>query len=142
VSADPIRAWARDVQRFADEWPAAGIGVVDDAITNRLRADTGGDGGFSRGRRMGRATTRIVKATGSAEVVADGSRAVWTILEDGTSSHDVVAPSGGFLRTPYGPRRKVHVSGVPARRTFTAGAEQGLDAAARDAETAWSRIGG
>jgi hypothetical protein len=141
VSADPIRAWARDVQRFADDWPADGIAVVDEAITARLRADTG-DGGFSRGRRMGRATTRITKASGSAEVVADGSRAVWTILEDGTAAHDVVAPSGGFLRTPYGPRRRVHVSGVRARRTFTLGAETGLDAAARDAETRWARIGG
>jgi hypothetical protein len=75
-------------------------------------------------------------------VAADGSRAVWTILEDGTSAHDVVARSGSFLRTPYGPRRRVHVSGVRPRRTFTEGAERGLDVAARDAESAWARIGG
>jgi len=142
AGADTIRGWARDVQRFADDWPAAGAEVVDETITARLRADTGGDGGLSHGRGLGRATTRITKRRGEAEVSADGSMRVWGILEGGTSTHTVKARGGGFLRTPYGPRRTVTVSGVPARRTFTEAAETGLQAAARDAEAQWARIGG
>jgi hypothetical protein len=136
-----IRGWARDVQRFADDWPADGIEVVDQAITDRLRADTG-DGGLSHGRGMGRATTRVTKRAGEAEVAADGSMRVWGIIEGGTSAHTVTAKRGKMLRTPYGPRRSVHVSGIPARHTFTEGADTGLDAAARDAESAWARVGG
>ena len=74
-------------------------------------------------------------------MTADGSRRVWGILEGGTSAHVVNARAGGFLRTPYGPRRRVKVSGAPARHTFTEAADRGLDRAAKDAEAAWSRIG-
>ena len=141
AGADTIRGWARDVQRFADDWPADGITVVDRAIVDRLRADTG-DGGLSHGRNMGRATTRITKGSSEASVAADGSMRVWGILEGGTSPHVVRAARGRMLRTPYGPRAEVRVSGVRARHTFTLGADKGLDDAVRDAEAAWARVGG
>jgi hypothetical protein len=141
AGADTIRGWARDVQRFADDWPAQGIQLVDQAITDRLRADTG-DGSFSHGRNMGRATTRIQKGRTEASVAADGSMRVWGIIEGGTSPHTVTASRGRMLRTPYGPRAQVHVAGVRARHTFTLGADKGLDAAVRDAESQWARVGG
>lgn len=141
AGADTIRGWARDVQRFADDWPAVGITVVDQAVVDRLRADTG-DGSFSHGRNMGRATTRIQKGRSEASVAADGSMRVWGILESGTSAHVVRAARGRMLRTPYGPRAQVRVSGVRARHTFTEGADRGLTGAVRDAETAWARVGG
>jgi hypothetical protein len=141
VGAETIRGWADSVARFADTWPADGAKVVDETIQARLRADTGGDGGLSRGRSMGRATTRIVKGTRSADVVAAGSRRVWGILEGGTSAHTVTAKNGKLLRTPYGPRPAVNVAGVSARHTFTEAADDGLDKASRDAEQAWARVG-
>jgi hypothetical protein len=138
--SDTIRDFGRDVRRFADTWPADGIELVDKAITDRLRADTG-DGGLSHGRNMGRATTRITARKGEATVDADGSRRVWGILQGGTSTHTVTARPGRFLRTPYGPRRQVTVTGVRARRTFTEGADKGLADATKDAESTWSRLG-
>ena len=141
MPANTIRGWADDVRRFADDWPAQGARVVDDAIRRRLIADSG-DGGLSHGRNMGRATTRITVRSGDAEVVADGSRRVWGILEGGTSPHVVRAAPGRMLRTPFGPRPSVRVSGVRARRTFTQGADDGLTRAAQDAESAWTRVGG
>lgn len=140
TGVNDIRGWADDVRRFADDWPADAAELVDDAITQRLRADTG-DGGLSHGRAMGRATTRITRRDGEATVEADGSMRVWGIIEGGTTPHTVTAGPGRLLRTPYGPRSRVRVSGVPARHTFTEGAEKGLSEAAKDAESAWARIG-
>jgi hypothetical protein len=141
AGADDIRGFGRDVRRFADDWPAHGIGVVDDAIEQRLRADSG-DGALSHDRGGGRATTRIVKGSATADVVADGNRGVWGILEGGTRPHTVTAGRGRLLRTPYGPRRSVNVSGVRGKRTFTLGAERGLEDAVRDAEAQWAKVGG
>jgi len=140
AAADTIQGWGRDVRRFADDWPARGAELVDEAILARLRADSG-DGSLSHDRRGGRATTRIIKASGSADVVAAGNRGVWGILEGGTRPHTVTAAKGRTLRTPYGPRREVRVSGVRGRHTFTEGAARGLDLAAKDAEAQWARVG-
>jgi hypothetical protein len=139
VTASEIKGWADDVRRFADDWPADGARIVDEAVRRRLNADTG-DGGLSHGRNMGRATTRINVRGGEAEVVADGSRRVWGILEGGTSPHVVKASRGRMLRTPFGPRPSVRVSGVRPRHTFTEGADDGLARAARDAESAWAKV--
>jgi hypothetical protein len=140
VAASEIRGFADDVRRFVDDWPADAADVVNESIRRRLAADIG-DGTFSHGRTMGRATTRITVRGGSAEVAADGSRRVWGILEGGTSPHVVRARPGRMLRTPFGPRPTVRVSGVRARRTFTEGADDGLTRAARDAESAFARVG-
>jgi hypothetical protein len=140
AGADTIRGWADDVARFADDWPAKGAEVVDEAITQRLRADSG-DGRLSHDKGGGRATTRIIKSSGSADVVADGSRGVWGILEGGTRPHTVDAGKGHALRTPKGPRRIVKVSGARGKRTFTEGAQRGLEQAAKDAEAQWARVG-
>ena len=140
MTANEIRGWADDVRRFADDWPGQAAELVDDAIRRRLNADSG-DGGLSHGRNMGRATTRITVRDGDATVDADGSRRVWGILEGGTTAHVVTAGRGRLLRTPYGPRPSVRVAGVRARHTFTIGADTGLQAAERDADSAWSRIG-
>ena len=102
MSAADIRQWGRDVRTFADEAPGDVIGVVDDAIQARLRADTGGDGMFSRGRNLGRASTQTTKRKGEAQVEPSGARAVWGILQGGPVAHDVVAKRGRVLATPYG----------------------------------------
>src|ERR1043165_1990059 len=100
MSAANLEAWGRDIAQFAREEPTSAIRLVDDAIRAQLRADTG-DGAFSRGRKLGRATTRINRGNDSAEVVAAGSRSIWTILEQGTGGHEVRAKKGKVLRTPY-----------------------------------------
>ena len=51
--------------------------------------------------------------------------------------HTVNAKAGGFLRTPYGPRRKVNVSGMAAKKTWDKGAGKAVDAARRDAAAAF-----
>jgi hypothetical protein len=140
MSAAEIRQWGRDVRSFADTAPGDAIVVVDDAISARLNADTGGDGMLSRGRKLGRATTQITKRPGEAQVEPSGSRQVWGILQGGTVAHVVEARKGHVLATPYGPRPRVHVSGAPARRTFTEGAERGLVDAQRRLESDWGRL--
>lgn len=139
--AADVRAFAADVRRFADAAPGESIAAVDEAITAQLRRDTGGDGSLSRGRKLGRATTSVRRKRGEAEVVPSGSRNVWGILQGGTSAHVVRAKRGGFLATPYGPRRQVHVSGAPARHTFTEGAATGIADAQRDMERRWAQLG-
>jgi len=135
--AGTIRGWGRDIQRFTRDAPRQAIRVVDDAVTQQLRRDTGGDGGFSHGRNLGRATTRVTSSAGEAEVAASGSLRVWGILQGGTSGHEVRPGGRGLLRTPYGPRPFVRVSGVSARETFTRGAQTGLEGAARELESRW-----
>ena len=136
--APVIRGWAQDIQRFADTAPRQAIRVVDDAVRDQLQHDTG-DGSFSRGRNLGRATTRVTSSAGEAEVEAAGSLRVWAILESGTSAHQVRADRGRLLRTPYGPRPAVRVSGVPPRQTFSRGAQAGLEDAAQELERAWGQ---
>jgi hypothetical protein len=138
--AADIRGWARDISRFGVVAPGEAIDVVDEAITDQLRRDTGGDGAFSRGRKLGKATTRVTARPGEAQVSASGSTAVWSILEDGTTAHTVTAKRGKVLRTPYGPRSRVQVGGVPPRHTFTRGAEAGLDAAEAELERLWGQV--
>jgi hypothetical protein len=139
--ASTIAAWARDVERFEREAPGDAIAVVDDAITARLHADTGGDGALSHGRKLGRASTEITKRPGEAQVSAGGSQAVWGILQGGTVAHTIVARPGRPMATPYGPRQRVRVGASRARHTFTEGADKGITAAQRDLEQAWTKVG-
>jgi hypothetical protein len=141
MSAAPvIRGWARDITRFGVVAPGEVIDVVDEAIVDQLRRDTGGDGAFSLGRKLGKATTRVTARPGEAVVAASGSRSVWGILEGGSTAHTVKAKRGKLLRTPYGPRPSVRVSGVPARHTFQRGAETGLDKAEAELERMWGGL--
>jgi hypothetical protein len=139
VSAADIRGWARDVRRFTDQAPGDAIEVVDRSITARLRADTG-DGALSRGRGLGRATTTITRRAGEAEIVASGSRAVWGIIEGGTTAHVITAERGRLLRTPKGPRPRVRHPGSAGKHTFTEGATRGLTDAERRLESDWGRF--
>jgi hypothetical protein len=139
--AATVRGWARDVSRFADEWPEHGARVLADKVEQRLRSDTGGDGGFSRGRGLGRAGVEVDAGTGEAEVAAAGSMRVWAMLEHGTSGHVVRARRGRLLATPYGPRPMVTVSGMRARETWSTGVRAGMPAVQRDAEHEWARVG-
>lgn len=135
--------WTRvadDVRRFDRDAPGEAIDVVDEEITRQLRADTGGDGGLSHGRNLGRATTTVTKGDGEAEVVAAGSMRVWGIIEGGTRAHTVDAGVGRVLATPYGPRRRVRVGGARGRRTFTESCARGMDLAARELERAWGGL--
>lgn len=138
--AATIRGWGRDIQQFERDAPRDAIRVVDQAVRDQLQRDTGGDGGFSHGRDLGRATTRVTSSAGEAEVEASGSMRVWGILQGGTRGHEVRAAKGKFLRTPQGPRRSVRVSGVSARETFTTAAQAGLEDAARELERAWGEL--
>jgi hypothetical protein len=142
VSAADIARWARDVEAFAREQPAELAEVIDERVTEQLRRDTGGDGALSNGRALGRATTRIDARVGEAEVRADGSIGLWRLLESGSKPHEIAAPRGRLLRTPYGPRRSVHVRGVRGRRTFSTGAQRGLTDASREMQQRWAQIGG
>lgn len=141
TGAGDIRAFGDDVRRFAEAAPGDLIALVDDEIKRQLARDTGGDGALSHGRKLGRATTTVSTRNGEAEVTASGSRNVWGILQGGTSAHVVNAPRGGYLATPYGPRRSVRVSGAPARKTFTEAADRGLDDASRELQSTWSQVG-
>jgi hypothetical protein len=140
VSAAEIRSWARDVRSFASDAPGDVIEVVDDAITARLRADTGGDGALSRGRSLGRASTRVTKRKGEALGDPAGSHGVWGILQGGTKAHTIVADRGRALLTPKGPRPKVRIPATRARHTFTEGADRGIVDAQRKLEADWARL--
>ena len=135
-----IRGWGRDIQRFEREAPRDAIAEVEDAVAQQLRRDTGGDGGFSHGRNLGRASLRVTARPGEAELEAAGSLRVWGILQGGTSGHETRARKGRLLRTPYGPRPAVRVSGVKARETFTKAAQAGLKDAQRELERAWGGL--
>jgi hypothetical protein len=137
-----VRQWARDIGRFADDWPAQGADVLARAVQDQLRADTGGDGGFSRGRNLGRADVTVDPGRGQAEVAGSGSMAVWTMLEHGTRPHEVRAGRGRVLATPYGPRPYVRVSGMRPKRTWTRGVQAGMPQVGRDGDQAWGRVGG
>jgi len=139
--AATVHQWAREIQRFADDWPAQGADVLQRAITSQLQADTGGDGGLSHARNLGRANVEVDAAAGSADINGSGSMAVWVMLEHGTRAHDVRAGRGRVLRTPFGPRTVVRVSGMAAKRTWTRGVEAGMPQVARDGDAAWSRVG-
>lgn len=137
--AATVRGWAKDVKRFADDWPRQGGDVLKRAVDAELRGDTGGDGAMGT---LGRASVEVTARPAEADVVGAGSRAVWAILEGGTRAHTVTGKGPrGLLRTPYGPRRRVNVSGAPAKRTWSRGVERGMAAVEADAERAWGGVG-
>lgn len=121
-AGDSLRRLATRAERFERQWPDEAAAVVERAVAGQLRSATG-DGAFSHGRKMGRATVAVRRHGKTTVVSADGSRAVWAILERGTRAHDVKARAGKVLRTPNGPRAKVHVSGVKGRRSWSKGVE-------------------
>ncbi|HKV67682.1 MAG TPA: hypothetical protein VJN72_06300 [Gaiellales bacterium] len=116
--AATVRQWSADIQRFVDDWPAQAAEVLARAVDERARADTGGDGRFSHGKKLGRADVDVDAGRTSADVFGAGSIGLWAILENGT--------------------RK----GVQARRTWTRGVDAGMALVERDADTAWQRVGG
>lgn len=107
------------------QWPQDAATVVERAVTAQLRSATG-DGSFSHGRDMGRATVTVSRRGKGARVEAGGSQRVWGILQKGTKAHTVDAGPGKALRTPRGPRRRVSVSGVRPRKSW----DKGVQAAA------------
>jgi hypothetical protein len=115
--------------------------VLAERISSELRAATGGDGRLSR-HPGGAADVSQEAGQGSADVSASGNRGVWGILEKGTTPHITRAKGRGLLRTPYGPRPFVRVSGVPARRTWSRGVEAGTPDVIRSAETTFKEVFG
>jgi hypothetical protein len=137
AAAAALGRLARDVARFADDWPRQGAEVAAGVLRSQLAADGGGT--FSKAPGMS-ARVEVRPGSGSADVVGVGGG--WTWLQDGTRPHTVNAKAGGFLRTPYGPRRRVNVSGMAAKGTWDKGAGRAVDAAARDAAAAFSKAVG
>jgi hypothetical protein len=137
MTVDVVRQWAADARRFVAEWPNHGATVAAGEITRYVASDTGGDGRL-RNHPSGPATVEIEAGDGEAAAVAAGSLAVWAILEYGTKPHRIAARPGGFLNTPFGPRRMVQVSGMAARQTWSNGAVAGSAEAVRDAEAAFT----
>lgn len=140
MTAAAFERYADDLARFADDALDDSATILARAVEAELRADTG-DGMLSHGRHLGRATVEIDASAGEAEVAAAGSMAVWAIIQRGTTAHTVRAAPGKALSTPHGPRVEVHVSGAPARRTWTRGNERGLPEVQSDLERRFSRIG-
>lgn len=137
MAADAITGLARDVRRFADDWPRHGAEIAADVVSAALAADGGGR--FSNAPHMS-ARVEVRGGGGSADVVGVGGG--WTWLQHGTRAHTVTAKGGGFLRTPYGPRRSVNVEGMAAKRTWDRGAARAVDAATRDAATQFAKAVG
>ena len=102
TAAAALGRLARDVARFADDWPRQGAEVAAGVLRGQLAADGGGT--FSKAPGMS-ARVEVRPGSGSAEAVGVGGG--WTWLQHGTRPHTVNAKAGGFLRTPYGPRRRV-----------------------------------
>lgn len=134
-----MRQWSADIKRFVDDWPTQGAEVLARSVDDALREATG-DGGFSHGTELGRASVEVEGGRTTADVVAAGSARVWGILEGGTTAHEVKAKPGKVLATPAGPRRRVRVGGVRPRRTWTRGVESGLPLVERDADRAFDRM--
>ena len=135
-----LRQLAARAERMADEWPRDAGELTQRTIDQQLKAATGGDGGFSRGRSLGRATVTVKPRAGGATVTASGSGAVWKIVEHGTGAHTVKAKGRGYLRTPYGPRRQVTVGGVRARHTWTKGVAAAIPQVRADAARTFSQV--
>ena len=91
---------------------------------------------------MGAGDVDVSGGHGDAQVGAAGSHGVWTWLEHGTRPHVVQAATGRALRTPYGPRARVQVSGMAAKRTWTSNVGRAVDAAADDARARLARMVG
>ena len=138
---DGLRRLAERAERMERDWPRDAAQLVEKAVDAGLRQATG-DGGFSHGPRMGRASVRVNASSGRARVEAAGSMAVWTILETGTTPHTVDAGPGRVVRTPFGPRRRVRVSGVSGRHTWTRAVTQAMPQVRRDAADEFRRMVG
>ena len=123
------------------QWPGDAAELVERAVTGELRSATG-DGTFSRGRDMGRATVKIRKRGTGVSVEADGSMGVWAIVERGTRAHDVVAGRGKLLRTTQGPRKRVRVSGVRGRRSWSRGVQSAMPRVKSSAQSAFREVVG
>jgi hypothetical protein len=137
AAAAALGRLAREVARFADDWPRHGAEVAAGVLRGELAADGGGS--FSNAPGMS-ARVEVRPGSGSAEVVGAGGG--WTWLQHGTRAHTVNARSGGFLRTPFGPRRRIEITGMAAKGTWTKGAGRAVDAAQRDAAAAFSKAVG
>lgn len=133
----PLVRLARDADRFAKDWPHEGAVIIERAVTAELRSAPGG--GNVPG--VGRATVEVESSAGSADVSAAGSMRVWSWVENGTRAHDVNARPGGYLRTPYGPRRRVHVSGWRATGAWSNGIQSADAAVMSDAMSRLDAMG-
>src|SRR5690348_6185709 len=118
-AGDSLRRLAQRAERMERQWPADAAAQVERVVTADLRSATG-DGALSR-LSGGRATVVVRRSAGGATVEAGGNRGLWAILERGTKPHTVTAKRGRLLRTPAGPRPRVQVSGVRARKTWSQG---------------------
>ena len=131
-AGDALDRLARDAARFADEWPRDGADLIAERMVSALRADTGGDGRFSHvpdGCRRRRRHRRVrLRRRGRCRLQGCGRG--WNTEPAVTSSR---RPPGKALRTPYGPRARVKVSGMAAKRTWTSNVGRAVDAAADDA---------
>jgi len=138
------RAIARKVEEFGAYWCRHSGDLVAQQITNQLRADTGGDGRLSNAR-LGPADVRVKATAKAAYIKNSGSKVVWAWLEEGTGTHTISPKGRGrgrrrALRTPYGPRARVTVSGMKPKQTWTKGNERGMAAAERDATYQFGRM--
>lgn len=140
-AGDSLRRLAIRAERMTQQWPNAAAALVERAVTAELRSATGGDGALSHDKGGGRATVMTRRrGQGAATVEAAGSIGTWAILQRGTRPHTVNARRGKVLRTPYGPRRTVRVSGVRGRRTWTQGVDDGLPQARASARAAFREV--
>jgi hypothetical protein len=132
---------AANAARFADEWPRDGADLIRTRMDAALKADTGGDGRFSHAR-MGAGAVDVSASSGGAQVSAGGSSGVWTWLEHGTRGHTSNANPRSALRTPYGPKARVKVGGMAAKRTWTRNVAPAIAAATADAKARLGRLVG
>lgn len=140
-AGDGLRQLAQRAERMEQEWPRAAAEVVERAVTAQLRSATG-DGTLSHGRQLGRATVDVDARPGQASVTAGGSMAVWAIIQRGTRGHVTDAGPGRVLATPFGPRRRVEVSGAPGKRTWTRGVAEALPRVRSTADDAFREVVG
>jgi hypothetical protein len=116
------------------EWPQAAARLIEDVAAREVAAVTGGDGSLSNWPSLGDATTKATASTGHASVQAQGR--LWRVLQNGTTAHEVAARRARAILTPYGPRKRVNVRGMPGRSTWSrvlAGSNEVVERATLDA---------
>lgn len=133
------QGWADSIRSFASDAPTLGATTAAATIEQQAAADTGGDSRLSN-HASGSATVSVEGGDSEATAEADGSRAVWAILEDGTAAHVIRPRAGRYLMTPMGPRRMVHVRGVAARGTWSKGVAAGMVEAERELMAGWQGV--
>ena len=67
---------------------------------------------------------------------------LWSVLENGTSAHEVAAARRKAVSTPYGPRKRVQVRGRPPMGTWTRTILTATPAVAQATTAALQRLGG